>query len=154
MNYYLLTISTNQKEIGYFPQIEKINDLESIQAIRNHQKLKNTKEFPRIEKINDVYVNKKSKKTNFLSSLELSEGRGFFVDEKVKQIIEQINDNNSFFYPTNISIEENNYFFLYKNETPEVISFSESSFFKKEDFKEGIERVKIKSFEEWISLRK
>ncbi len=159
MKFYLLENSTRRKEIGYYPQCCCVPDGCNTGMYDKPNSITNLKNsyFPDFEPEIIVQLEKKAKLTDIVSHLNFL-CRGLFINEKVKNILEQFNLPDHKFYPGSLIYQDQKlsyfWFHLVKKDL-QGINFSESEFrtgFSPNDLDDEI--LDINSYDDYIKVEK
>lgn len=136
MEYFLISNSTNLKEIGHYIQCKGMPDGYNYKWFEQPNSMTNltNDSFPDFEPDLVFELEKKAKLTDIVSTSNIS-AKGLLMNEKTKNIFEQCNLGQHKFYPATVIYknEKHQYFWLHiLNLRIEDINLKESKFYKSE----------------------
>ncbi|MFM7851644.1 MAG: imm11 family protein [Flammeovirgaceae bacterium] len=153
MKYYLLSHSSEKKEVGDFPQT---TDKETTSIEFSSQASLTNECFPEITPALNFELTKKAKLTDVLSASNI-QARGLLISEKVKTIFEKFNIMNHKFYPGTVTHKDKKlpYYWLHiVNSSFEGIDFQKSQFMEIGFTGRKVADVEVNSFEDYKNISK
>lgn len=156
MNYYQISIDSNRKSVGLYPQVSEaeypcsIYDLNFIGEM-NLKKITNHVLLP------VALLRRGAKRTDIISASPVGLTTGLLISDKIKNILEKYINNNIQFFSVKLKHKEQqfNYWIAHPYRTDiEQINFEESEIIRENLFGKEKEIITISSAEQFAELRK
>jgi hypothetical protein len=155
MKYFLISHSSDRKEIGDYPQTIPTEVIDANGGFEETSRANLTNEhFPNVSPALEFELAKKAKLTDVLSASNI-QARGLLVNEKVKKILEQFNIMNHKFYLGSVTAKGKKlpYYWLHiVNTSFDGIDFEKSNFIETGFTGRKIGDVEINTFEDYDKI--
>lgn len=147
MNYYILSASREEKEIGYYPQTVLAESYNPTLQY-SHRKV-GWNEFPKFDPIYGLALNEKAKQTDYLDAIDIT--TGFVISPRFKTILETCKLPPHRFYPIKVEHKGKVLEYFWFHHISDIYRYvdlmaSSVTIFHKFNFK-VLETIKIESIE-------